>query len=487
MTGLPKKHSFESPKDSVTISWKKKISVFYTKIISTFELLADFLTIFLSFTLGADFFSNLFHHAPSRPHEFFHLGVFAALFSVFIFERKGLYKQQLSLMNIIETRKIIHSFMILFPVLFAYSFVNLSVSNKVLVSSLSLAFFIMLFERMFLFKFQQYLHLIGINEKQVVIVGADEVGRTLFQGILQSPKLGYRVLGFFDEDQKPLNITKDLYHTKENNLFFESDLERLGNMLVQIEKIEVFIALPNLPFQKMEKLVTFLTQKGATVRYVPYMYGHFIEHIRIMEINGIPLFSTGNFEINVSEQILKRIFDLVLSITAIIVLAPVFLILIFLIKKYSPGSIFFKQTRVGKNGKPFEIYKFRTMHMDAPAYSKTPSSSNDPRITSIGRMLRKTSLDELPQLFNVIRGEMSLVGPRPEMPFLVDEYNALQRERLLVKPGITGVWQISANRQQPIHENMAYDIFYIKNRSLLLDIIVLCRTLIWGIAAMKTH
>ena len=128
------------------------------------------------------------------------------------------------------------------------------------------------------------------------------------------------------------------------------------------------------------------------------------------------------------------------------------------------------------------------MHVDTPHYANSPKTAQDPRITRIGKFLRKTSLDELPQLFNVIRGEMSLVGPRPEMPFIVDnEYNDLIRERLRVKPGVTGVWQISGDRTREIHENISYDLFYIENRSLLLDTIILIRTLLFGIMAMRTH
>ena len=117
------------------------------------------------------------------------------------------------------------------------------------------------------------------------------------------------------------------------------------------------------------------------------------------------------------------------------------------------------------------------MKVDAPKYATTPKNSQDPRITRVGRFLRKTSLDELPQLFNVMKGEMSLVGPRPEMPFIVEQYNDLHKQRLNVKPGITGLWQISADRRLAIHENMDYDIYYIYNQNLLLDIVIILRTI----------
>jgi len=142
----------------------------------------------------------------------------------------------------------------------------------------------------------------------------------------------------------------------------------------------------------------------------------------------------------------------------------------------SPGPVFFRQKRIGLGGRAFTIYKLRTMRQDAPAYAEHPRTTDDPRITAVGRFLRRSCIDELPQLWNVLRGEMSLVGPRPEMPQLVQEYREVQRERLAVKPGITGLWQISADRAFRIHDNMQYDLYYIEHRGLTLDLAILMMT-----------
>ena len=147
----------------------------------------------------------------------------------------------------------------------------------------------------------------------------------------------------------------------------------------------------------------------------------------------------------------------------------------------SPGPVFFTHERVGKAGKPFRLYKFRTMQVETNQYEVSPLSPDDPRITRIGRFLRKTSLDELPQIINVLKGEMSLVGPRPEMPFIVATYDDIHKARLAVLPGITGLWQLSADRRKPIHENMDYDLYYIKNMSFFLDITILINTLFFAI------
>jgi len=150
------------------------------------------------------------------------------------------------------------------------------------------------------------------------------------------------------------------------------------------------------------------------------------------------------------------------------------------VKLDSKGPVFFRQKRVGINGRLFEIFKFRSMTAESDPYAVNPTKKGDARITKVGRFLRKTSLDELPQLFNVLKGDMSFVEPRPEMPFIVDSYSEIHRERLKVLPGITGLWQLSGDREKAIHENMDYDLYYIKNCSISLDLAILIETLLFA-------
>ena len=161
-------------------------------------------------------------------------------------------------------------------------------------------------------------------------------------------------------------------------------------------------------------------------------------------------------------------------------LAPLLCAIAALVKFTSPGPVLFRQNRVGKDGRLFSMYKFRTMFRDAPRYAYSPKRGDDPHITPVGRILRKTSLDELPQILNVLLGDMSLVGPRPEMPFIVEQYTPLQRQRLSVKPGITGLWQLSADRAFLIHENIEYDLYYVRNRSLFIDVAILLHTVLFA-------
>jgi len=173
---------------------------------------------------------------------------------------------------------------------------------------------------------------------------------------------------------------------------------------------------------------------------------------------------------------IKRLCDVGLSFALLILLSPLIVLIAAMVKLDSPGPAFFRQWRVGKDGTQFLLWKFRSMRADAPKYARSPISDLDRRLTRLGRLIRRISLDELPQLINVLKGEMTLVGPRPEMPSIVEKYTALERQRLVVKPGITGLWQISPARAYPIHENLHYDLHYIHHQNPVLDGAILLRT-----------
>lgn len=172
----------------------------------------------------------------------------------------------------------------------------------------------------------------------------------------------------------------------------------------------------------------------------------------------------------------KYLLDFVASFFLILIFAPLMILLAIVIKLTSRGPIFFSHKRVGLNNKLFVIHKFRSLHIDTPSYSEKPDSTQDVRITPIGKWIRKTSLDELPQLFNVLKGEMSLVGPRPEMPFLAEDYEPWENQRHLVRPGMTGLWQLSLRRKGSIREGIPVDLEYIEKLSLWNDFKILLRT-----------
>ena len=172
----------------------------------------------------------------------------------------------------------------------------------------------------------------------------------------------------------------------------------------------------------------------------------------------------------------KHLFDAIAAFFLIIIFAPLMGLIAILIKLTSSGAVFFSHKRVGLNNELFVIHKFRSLHVDTPSYSEKPDATDDERITPIGKWLRRTSLDELPQLFNVLKGEMSLVGPRPEMPFLAKDYEAWENQRHLVRPGMTGLWQLSPRRRGTIRDGISVDLAYIENLSFWNDFKILVRT-----------
>ena len=193
------------------------------------------------------------------------------------------------------------------------------------------------------------------------------------------------------------------------------------------------------------------------------------------------------FGLGYSSSIVKRGCDVLGSLFLLALLLPLFLFVAILIKLDSPGPVFFRHDRIGKDGKRFMLWKFRSMRTNVPEYEESPRSAVDGRLTRIGRLIRRLSVDELPQLINVLKGDMSLVGPRPEMPFIVARYHPVECERLIARPGITGLWQISPARAFPIHENLHYDLHYIRNQNFFLDCAIVLRTIaavIHGVGAI---
>jgi lipopolysaccharide/colanic/teichoic acid biosynthesis glycosyltransferase len=205
------------------------------------------------------------------------------------------------------------------------------------------------------------------------------------------------------------------------------------------------------------------------------------DRMETVDVDGLFIMSIDTPQAKDLYDAVKRIFDFCAAAILLCLLSPLLLAMAILISLESPGGAFFRQERVGKQGVRFQMWKFRSMYQNVPIYEVSPATPMDERITKFGRLIRKVSLDELPQLINVLAGDMSLVGPRPEMPFLVDQYNSFQRQRLEVIPGITGLWQLSADRAFHIHENIQYDMYYIRNRGFFLDLAILLHTVIFAV------
>jgi len=230
-----------------------------------------------------------------------------------------------------------------------------------------------------------------------------------------------------------------------------------------------------------------LQELPVRIRIVPDFLKLAVLRSSVESLAGIPLIGVREPVIDGLDRLAKRTFDVVVSTVGLLFAWPLMLLIALAIKLDSPGPVIFKQQRVGENGQLFWMYKFRTMICGAEEAQRAVAVSredgktvykvrHDPRLTWVGRILRRTSLDELPQLFHVLKGKMSLVGPRPEQVFIVEQYEPWQRRRLAVPPGITGWWQVSGRSDLPLHLNTQYDLFYIRNYSLLLDLKILWKT-----------
>jgi exopolysaccharide biosynthesis polyprenyl glycosylphosphotransferase len=307
------------------------------------------------------------------------------------------------------------------------------------------------------------------GKTHVVIVGTGETARLVCRRLNVTSALGSDVMGFVHGDKghegEPLEGHKVL-----------GDLSELGSIIEQYSVEEVFMCMPMLPQEDTIAIVDANSTQGVQFHMISNLFDLVSAELDIAESNSIPIAYFSNDSVKVLYLIVKRMFDIVFSALVILLTLPVWVMIMVAIRMETEGPAIFSQDRVGKDGKLFRVYKFRTMFSDTPEFEIAPSAPGDSRVTRVGRLLRKTSLDEFPQFLNVFRGDMSVVGPRPEMPFMVVQYKPWQRKRLTAKPGITGLWQIMGRKDLPLHESIEYDFYYIKNQSLLLDFTILMRT-----------
>lgn len=320
----------------------------------------------------------------------------------------------------------------------------------------------------------------GIGNVNVAIVGTGPMARRLQQKLRLFPTLGYQFLGFIE-------VAKDIEQAKLQGLKVLGSDEDLDKLRDQHDLQRVLIAKPSYEEDQLVGLCKKLDNFGIQYQVVPRLYHFFSRRFTVETIDSLPLITPVPLRGKPVFDLVKRTIDICVSASILLLASPIMIALAVMIKRESAGPVFFTQIRQGANNRSFRMVKFRTMYADMCGDALTPSTSTDPRITRMGRMLRKTSLDELPQLLNVLLGDMSLVGPRPEMPFIVEQYNDTQMLRLDVKPGITGLWQVSEARNAPIHENVDYDLYYIENQSVFLDFTIMFLTVATMLRLTSTH
>lgn len=319
---------------------------------------------------------------------------------------------------------------------------------------------------------------LGLNQKHIILVGYSRAAEEYIDRIVQNPQWGYKVMGILDDNVS----TGTLYR----NVEVLGTTDSLSFILSGNNPDEIAITLGLSEYYKLERIVAMCEKSGVHTKFIPDYtniiptkpYTEDILGLPVINIRHVPLSNTFN-------MMVKRMMDIGGSLACIVLFSPIMLIAAIAVKLSSPGPLIFKQERVGLHNKPFHMYKFRSMAVQTKAEeSKGWTTKNDPRVTPVGRFIRKTSIDELPQLFNVLKGDMSLIGPRPERPQFVEKFRE-EIPRYMVKhqvrPGMTGWAQVNGYRgDTSIRKRIEHDLYYIENWSVGLDIKILIMTAFKG-------
>jgi Undecaprenyl-phosphate glucose phosphotransferase len=324
----------------------------------------------------------------------------------------------------------------------------------------------------------------GYNLRYVLVLGAGRLARQALEQIEAHRELGFRPVGC-------LSLTRGRVGQKVDGTEVIGTIRDLREVLTRQQVDQVLVALPSRSFRTLPRIMEICADTTVDVKLVPDVYQYATLFGGLEEFGGLPIVNLQSVGVLGINALAKRAFDVILSAVFLALLAPLMLLVAALVKIGSPGPVLYRQERVGLDGKPFRMLKFRTMRDGAEQDGPRFAEPLDPRVTSFGSLLRRTSIDELPQLLNVLAGDMSLVGPRPERPVFIDQFRRhIPRYQLrhMVKAGMTGWAQIHGLRgQTSIEKRVEYDLYYIEHWSLLLDLRILARTLAGGFLSRNAY
>jgi exopolysaccharide biosynthesis polyprenyl glycosylphosphotransferase len=445
----------------------------FQKVMTVSEVLADFLTC----AGGVFAVSSLYPSLHMSRQIQYSISIVAGLMMVLLLGRDGAYRGGGSLLQIRMTEYALRIPVQALLLLLLFSFLlHLNVPYSAFLIAFILLPLLLISEKQILFALMGILYAGEYGVDRVVVYGAGDAAKRMVSTLLYSPRLGLRPVAVIDDDPTRSGECS-LEMGRRHRLSVTVQRGPLTAALLKSCRCKLLVvAVSNLSPEKLTAAAQAAKHAGLEIALLTDPAVEERPGTELIEIGGLPLASTVDPIAPLHYSVAKRTSDVIVSSLLLLLLAPLCFLIAILIWLDSRGPIFFVQKRVGRNGEFFDMYKFRSMHTTAPRYAFSPTQSCDTRITPIGRFLRRTSLDELPQLVNVFLGNMSLVGPRPEMPFIVRRYNSRQRQRLQVIPGITGLWQLSADRSFPIHENVQHDLSYIQNRTFFMDIAILVHT-----------
>lgn len=403
-----------------------------------------------------------------------------AILIVGIFAAQGLYTMQVTRRILDEFTKIFSGVSLGVMTVIVYIFLRAELfqSRFILFSAYVLAIVFITFGRYFVKRIQQALLKRGMGIHRVVLAGNGKFARELTEIFRRRPSLGYRVVG--DVENISWTTLEDIYQTRGID--------------------EIIQTNPSLSAADNLVLLDFCEQYKVDYKYIPNLFEAHSINVRYRQVGTIPLLELSRTPLDGWGRIAKRTVDVIGSTLGIILLSPLLVAVALWIKRDSRGPVFYRQIRVGRNMRPFEIFKFRSMYLEycvgaryggkaaEEKYKELRQQANersgplfkmkeDPRITKAGRFIRKWRIDELPQLFNVFVGDMSLLGPRPHLPEEVKQYNKHHRKLFTIKPGMSGMAQVAGNAGLPFEEEAKLDIAYIENWSLWLDVVLLLKTI----------
>jgi Undecaprenyl-phosphate galactose phosphotransferase WbaP len=463
---------------------KNAVQIFCLIII---DLIAFYLALFIAWFLRAGIFPAVISDLPFFLFSYVHfisLWWIPSIFIFFIFYER-LYDNNLTFWD--ETRDVVKSISLASITLMAI--VTLGKMGDIISRFVLLGMWISALFLFPVFRFwgKRILYAAGIRREKVLILGAGNAGRLVAEGLQREKHMGYDVIGFLDDDKQKQG---EFVHGKK---VFGS-VEEFSIQIKELGVKTAVIAMPSLPSERLASLVAEVQNSTVKTMVIPDLKG-----IALLNTDLFHLFLEEIFLMNIRNNLksitnrsIKRLFDIAASILLLPVLFPLIAIIGTIIRLETPGSAIYAHDRIGRNGKTFKCYKFRTMHKDAEEKLKETLENNqllrkewenswklkdDPRVTKIGRFLRKSSLDELPQIFNVIKGEMSLVGPRPYLPRERSEIEENFQVICNAKPGITGLWQVSGRSNTNYKYRVKLDTWYVMNWSLWLDITIIFKTI----------
>ena len=320
----------------------------------------------------------------------------------------------------------------------------------------------------------------GIGLKRVLVVGAGDLGRMVTDRLLEHGELGFLIVGFTDDRLESLDAIG------HRGLPLLGTVAETGEVCAREQIDTIYVALPLEEHVKMLGVVEFASRECIDVHVVPDLLQFIALRAKLEDIDGLPIISINDVPLRGLNSVVKRVVDIAVSTLVLIVFAPFGLIIAWLVRRGSPGPAFYQQERMGLDGKPFTVYKYRSMPIDAEDSSGPIwAQPRDSRVTPIGRWLRQHDIDEFPQFWNVLKGEMSIVGPRPERPFFVEQFKHKIPQYMLrhkVKAGITGWAQVNGWRgHTSLEKRIEFDLYYIENWSLSLDLKIMWLTMLRGL------